>query len=47
MLGPLMQGVQRRMVLEVNFFLIFENIIFYFVVAMYDLAHVETIHGLL
>ena len=40
-------GVQCRMISEVNFFRIFEIIIFCFVFAIYDLVHdVETIFHL-
>ena len=40
-------GVQRRMVLVVNFFRIFEIIIFFLVVAICDLVHdVEAMYGL-
>ena len=34
----LIQGVQRRIVLVVNFFYIFEIIFFFFVVAIFDLV---------
>ena len=40
-------GVQHRMISVVNFFCIFEIIIFYFVVAICDLVHaVEAMYGL-
>ena len=44
----LKQGVvQRRMISEVNFFRIFEIIIFCFVVAICDLVHaVEAMYGI-
>ena len=35
----LTQGVQRRMVSVVNFFLIFEIIVLCFIVAIFDLVH--------
>ena len=42
-----MHGVQHRMISVVNFFHIFEIIIFCFVVAICDLVHtVEAMHGL-
>ena len=41
------QRVQRRMVLVVIFFLFFEIIIFWFVLAIFEVVHdVEVIHGL-
>ena len=43
----LIQGVQRRTVLVVNFFCIFKKKFFLFVVAIFDLVHdVEPIYGL-
>ena len=40
-------GLQRRMISVVNFFRIFEIIIFCFVVAIFDLVHaVEAMYGL-
>ena len=42
-----MHGVQRRMISVVNFFRIFEIVIFCFVVAICDLVHtVEAMYGL-
>ena len=46
-LVPRLQGVQRKMVLVVNFFQIFEIILLYYVVAIFDLVHnVEAIYDL-
>ena len=46
-MGNQLQGVQRRIVLVVNRFHIFEFILFCFVVAVFDLVHnVEAIHDL-
>ena len=42
-----MHGMQRRKILVVNFFRIFDIIIFCFVVAICDLVHsVEAMYGL-
>ena len=42
-----MQGVQRRMILVVNFFVFLKLICFCFVVAVSNLVHdVEVVHGI-